>query len=168
MAKEYMGKLEQEEVQLNKVRKRRQSVSNDEQMQKVPRIDGEIQEDVLEASTPEQESNKDNTEENFIANEPQEEYLTAAVPCSDRHQWLILFYEYLAYPDCGRKKNRNRPQHVSHIRTILEDLEPKGTSIDALAEDEGYVVSIETWVLRALEQSTLILALTRHSWPLSP
>ena len=62
MAKEYMGKLEQEEVQLNKVRKRRQSVSNDEQMKKVPRMDGEIQEDGLEGSTPEQESNEDNAE----------------------------------------------------------------------------------------------------------
>ena len=149
MAKEYMGKLEQEEVQLNKVRKRRQSVSNDEQTQKVPRMDGEIHEDGLEGSTPEQESNEDNVEDGFIENEPQEEYFTAAVPRNDRHQWLILFYEYLAYPDCGRKKNRNRLQHASHIRTILEDLEPKGTGIDVLAEDEGYVVWTQ-WVDRKM------------------
>ena len=147
MAKEYMGKLEQEEVQLNKVRKRRQSVSNDEQTQKVPRMDGESHEDGVKGSTLEQESNEDDLEEVFIEHEPQEEYFTATVPRSDRHQWLILFYEYLAYPDCGRKKNRNRLQHASHIRTILEDLEPRGTGIDVLAEDEGYVVWTQ-WVDR--------------------
>lgn len=60
---------------------------------------------------------------------------------------MILFYKYLAYPSYGRKKNRNRLQHASHIRTILEDLEPKGTGIDVLAEDEGYVVWTQ-WVDR--------------------
>ena len=108
-------------------------------------MDGEIQEDGLEGSTPFLESNEDNAEEGCIENEPQEEYFTAKVPHNDRHRWLILFYEYLAYPDCGRKKNRNRLQHASHIKTILEDLEPKGTGIDVLVEDEGYVVWTQ-WV----------------------
>ena len=148
MAKEYMGKLEQEEVQLKKFAK---GGNQCRMMSKCKRsqgcMDGEIQEDGLEGSTPEQESNEDNAEEGFIENEPQEEYFTAAVPCNDRHQWLKLFYEYLAYPDCDRKKNRNRLQHASHIRTILENLEPKGTVIDVLAEDGGYVVWTQ-WVDR--------------------
>ena len=49
------------------------------------------------------------------------------------------------YPDCGRKKNRNRLQHASHIKTILEDLEPGGSEIDILAEEEGYIVWTQ-WV----------------------
>ena len=69
MAKEYMGKLEQEEVQLNKVGKKRKSVSNAEQTQKVPRMDGESHEDGVKGSTLEQESNEDEVEEGFIENE---------------------------------------------------------------------------------------------------
>lgn len=42
-------------------------------------------------------------------------------------------------------KRTNYLQHASHIRTILEDLDPCGRDIEVLSEDEGYVVWTD-WV----------------------
>ena len=44
-------------------------------------------------------------------------------------------------------ESRNRLQHASHIKSILEDLNPGGRGIDILAEDEGYIVWTQ-WVDR--------------------
>lgn len=65
----------------------------------------------------------------------QEEFFNCPNPKTDRHKWLVAFHNHLSLPDAGRKKNRNRLQHASHIRTILEDLEPNGTGIDILSRD---------------------------------
>ena len=61
-------------------------------------------------------------------------------PRSNRHRWLVLFYHHLNKPDCGRKKQKNRLQHAEHVRRILEDLQPRGSDIDILSEDEDYIV----------------------------
>ena len=75
----------------------------------------------------------------------QEEFFNCPNPKTDRHKWLVAFHNHLSLPDAGRKKDRNRLQHASHIRTILEDLEPNGTGIDILSRDEGYIVWTD-WV----------------------
>lgn len=54
-------------------------------------------------------------------------------------------FQELNKPDLGRKESRNRLQHTSHVRKILEDLEPNGTNIDVLSGDEGNIVWTD-WV----------------------
>ena len=73
------------------------------------------------------------------------EYFKATSFKNERHRWMCLFYQQLNKPDLGRKKSRNRLQHASHVRKILEDLEPNGTNIDVLSGDEGNVVWTD-WV----------------------
>ena len=65
--------------------------------------------------------------------------------------WLGLFYKYLNTPDCRRKRDKNRLQHATHVRTILEDIDLKGKDLEMLSEDEGYIVWTE-WVDRKLER----------------
>lgn len=151
IAKEYKGKLEQEEVQhmhLSRKRKRSQSddsASEQSHAQKVLKGEEEAHSDDDKECSSEQEYSGDDEEEDCSESEPQVDYFTSKTPRTDRHKWLVGFYSYLHYPDCGRKKNRNRLQHASHIKTILEDLDPKGTGIDILAEEEGYIVWTQ-WV----------------------
>lgn len=61
-------------------------------------------------------------------------------PKSNRHRWLVLFYHHLNRPDCRRKKQKNGLQHADNVRRILEDLQPRGSDIDILSEDEDYIV----------------------------
>ena len=42
---------------------------------------------------------------------------------------------HLPHANARRKKDRNRLQHASHIRTILEDLDPSGHDIEVLSQD---------------------------------
>ena len=72
--------------------------------------------------------------------EPQMHFFTAKHLRNKRHKWLVEFYNYLNVPTAGRKKNQNRLQHASHIRTLIEDLEPHGNDITILAKDNGDVV----------------------------
>ena len=58
---------------------------------------------------------------------------------------MCLFFQELNKQDLGRKKSRNRLQHASHVRKIVEDLEPNGTNIDVLSGDEGNIVWTD-WV----------------------
>lgn len=81
----------------------------------------------------------------FDPNESVSEYFKATNYRNERHRWLCLFFEELNKPDMGRKKSRNRVQHASHVRRLLEDLQPNGTDIDMLSEDEGNIVWTE-WV----------------------
>lgn len=46
-------------------------------------------------------------------------------PANDRQKWLAGFYRYLNTPDCGQKRNKNRHQHASQVRKVLE--ETRGT-----------------------------------------
>ena len=75
----------------------------------------------------------------------QEDFFTCPTPSSKRHQWLVAFHKFLNLPDAGHKKDRNRLQHASHIRTILEDLDPSKTNIEVLSQDKGYIVWTD-WV----------------------
>ena len=72
-----------------------------------------------------------------------QEYFASEKPSNDRHWWLLEFFKYLNLPDCRRKKSKNQLQHASQVRTILEELDPRGTDIRVLSEDKGYVVWME-------------------------
>lgn len=76
--------------------------------------------------------------EDYSESKAQVEYFTAKMQRNDWHKWLIRFYSYLCYLDCGRKENRARLQHAGHIKTILQHLDPKDSGIDISAE--GYIV----------------------------
>lgn len=155
-AREYRGKLEQEEVLHYRNEKRKRSVLIEDPVSepaaKISKGDEEILDDDLEGYTTEEDSG-DDKDEDYSERESLLEYFTAKNPRNDRHNWLIGFYNYLHYPDCGRKKNRNRLQHASHIKTILEDLDPGGNGIDILAEEEGYIVWTQ-WVDRNMGPKT--------------
>ena len=97
----------------------------------------------LPASSPLPSEPSSCEEENHYSN--RQAYYTEQHPRNDRHRWLVLFYQHLSLPDCGRKKNKNRLQHAEHVRKILNDLDPDGVSIDILSEDEGYIVWTQ-WV----------------------
>ena len=84
-------------------------------------------------------------EEDFAA------YFEESSPANDRQKWLQGFYRYLNTPDCGRKRNKNTQQHASQVRTLLHDLDPRGTDINILAEDEGYIVWAD-WVDPKMEE----------------
>ncbi len=87
----------------------------------------------------------------------QEEFFTTPNPKNNRHKWLVLFYRWLNTADAGRKKDRNRLQHACHIKKMLEDLQPGGTDIDVLSEDEGQIVWTD-WVdlkLMTLKSGTI-------------
>jgi len=156
-AREYKGKLEQEEVLHYRNVKRKRSVLIEDPVSepaaKTSKGDEEILDDYLEGYTTEQEDSGDDKDEACRERESLLEYFTAKNPRNDRHNWLIGFYNYLHYPDCGRKKNRNRLQHASHIKTILEDLDSGGSGIDILAEEEGYIVWTQ-WVDRNMGPKT--------------
>ena len=96
------------------------------------------------------EEKDDEEEQSYPEDERTIDYLTAANPKDKRQTWLRLFYNYLNTPDCGRKRDKNRLQHATHVRTILEDIDPKGKDIDILSQDEGHIVWTE-WVDRKLE-----------------
>ena len=70
-------------------------------------------------------------EEDFAA------YFEESSTANDRQKSLQGFYCYLNTPDCGRKRNKNRQQHASHVTTLLHGLDRRDTGIDVLAEDEG-------------------------------
>ena len=72
-------------------------------------------------------------------------------PANDRQRWLAGFYMYLNTPDCGRKRNKNRRQHATQILKILEDLDPRGSDINILSRDEGYIV-LTHWVDPNMEE----------------
>ena len=77
--------------------------------------------------------------------DPHREYFNATLPKNNRHKWLLAFYSYLNKADCGRKKGRNRLQHASQVRAILEDIDPGGNDINVLSKDEGFIVWTD-WV----------------------
>ncbi|CAH3020108.1 unnamed protein product, partial [Porites evermanni] len=93
---------------------------------------------------------RDDEEESCPDDERMIDYPTASSPKDKMQTWLGLFYKYLNTPDCGRKRDKNRLQHATHVRTILEDIDPEGKDIEILSEDEGYIVWTE-WVDRKLE-----------------
>ena len=102
-------------------------------------------------------SEDDDNDEDFPGFQLQEDFFTNPSPKTNREKWLILFFKWLNTADAGRKKNRNRLQHASHIRTILEDLQPRGEGIHILSVDEGQIVWTD-WVdvkLSTLKSGTI-------------
>ena len=93
---------------------------------------------------------RDDEEESCPDDESTIDYPTASSPKDKMQTWLGLFYKFLNTPDCGRKRDKNRLQHATHVRTILEDIDLKGKDLEILSEDEGYIVWTE-WVDRKLE-----------------
>ncbi len=152
IAREYKGKQEKDKVEhCTSSLKRKRSASREiiEPPEKIPKGDSD---NSIEVYSSEQDTEDDKDEDSQISGS-QVEYFTSKTPRNDRHKWLICFYDYLHYPDCRRKKNRNRLQHASHKKTILEDLDPEGTRIDILAEEEGYIVWNQ-WVDRKMETNS--------------
>ena len=76
----------------------------------------------------------------------QEDFFKDPNSRTDRHMWLIGFYKYLFTPAAGFHKERNRLQHASQVRTILEEIEPKGDDITIIADEEGNKVWLD-WVM---------------------
>ena len=113
----------------------------------VPAPDSNCQDDLESESGGEgQDSDPDyENEEDFST------YFENSNPANDRQRWLQGFHRYLNTPDCGRKRNKNRRQHASQVRKLLEVLDPRGSDINILSQDEGYIVWTE-WVDPKMEE----------------
>ena len=72
---------------------------------------------------------------------------------NDRHRWLCGFYQYLALPDAGYKKQHTRLQHCRQVSILLEHLDPNGTDINCLGEEKGDAVWTR-WVQPTLEKTS--------------
>ena len=59
---------------------------------------------------------------------------------TDRHRFLVDFYSFLGTVDEGQKDERVRLQHASQVKKILENIDPGGKDIEALAKDDGRAV----------------------------
>lgn len=90
-----------------------------------------------EAELSDSKADSEESDEEFTH---QKDYFTCTNPITKRHKWLTAFYQHLNLPAAGRKKDRNRLQHERHIKTMLEDLDPRGTDIEILSQNEGYIV----------------------------
>lgn len=82
---------------------------------------------------------------------------------SDRHWFLANFYSHLGSVDEGQKSDKERLQHASQVRTILEDIDPRGKDIEKIAADEGKAVW-NLWVVRRLGDENSLKALTLVSY----
>ena len=78
-------------------------------------------------------------------------YFTAPNPITKRQRWLVGFYKYLNTLDCGSKTSKNCFHHAAQPREILENLDPNGTDLNILSEDEGYKV-LTDWVDPKMEE----------------
>lgn len=138
VARLYKGKLEVDDLPLIKEEPETRSPQHKEPVDKEPQVlVEEVKEDKEEPSS--------DLEDPDYEDELQEQFFTSANPKTTRHKWLVLFYRWLNTADAGRKKDRNLLQHASHIRLMLEDLQPGGHGIDILSADEGQIVWTD-WV----------------------
>ena len=64
-------------------------------------------------------------------------FFNSKKPLNNRHTWLIGFYDFLARPSMGFKKQSIRLQQASQVRKILEVVEPGGSDINCLGKDKG-------------------------------
>ena len=120
-------------------------------------MDKEPEVSVEEVKEDQEEPSSDLEDEDYEEDQLQEQYFTSANPKTTQHKWLVLFYWWLNTADAGRKKDRKRLQHASHIHLMLEDLQPGGDGIDVLSADEGQIVWTD-WVdvkLLSLKSGTI-------------
>ena len=59
---------------------------------------------------------------------------------TDRHRFLVDFYSFLGTVDEGQKDERVRLQHANQVKKILENIDPGGKDIQALAREDGRAV----------------------------
>lgn len=84
----------------------------------------------------EQEDSGDEKDEACRETESLLEYFTSKNPRNDRQNWLIGFYNYMIVIERRIETGfKMSGQNASHIKTILEDLDPGGSGIDVLAEE---------------------------------
>ena len=125
-------------------------------------MDKEPEVSVEEVKEDQEEPSSDLEDKDYEENQLQEQYFTSANPKTTQHKWLVLFYWWLNTADAGRKEDRKRLHHASHIRLMLEDLQledlqPGGDGIDVLSADEGQIVWTD-WVdvkLLSLKSGTI-------------
>ncbi len=72
---------------------------------------------------------------------------------NDRHRWLCGFYQYLALPDAGFKKQHTRLQHCRQVSILMEHLDPNGTDINCLGDEKGDA-AWKRWVQPTLEKTS--------------
>lgn len=89
----------------------------------------------------------------------QQEYFTDQRPKSNRHKWLVVFYKYLMTPSTSFHKDRNRLQHASQVRAILNNIDPNGDDVHVLVEEEGNKVWLE-WVVLIVFIWSLLVPIT--------
>lgn len=87
--------------------------------------------EISHATPLQEETNSDETEgsEDDYPNPNQEAYFIDKQPISNRHKWLAGFYEYLLTPAAGFHQERNRLQHATQVRNIVNEIDPKGNDI---------------------------------------
>lgn len=73
---------------------------------------------------------------------------------TDRHWFLVEFYNHLGTVDEGQKAERVRFQHASQVRRILEDIDPGGKDIQALVGDDGRAVW-NAWIAPRLQDDSV-------------
>lgn len=71
-------------------------------------------------------------------------------PKTNRHKWLVYYYRHLFTPDVGFHKDKNRLQHASQVKRIMEETDPGSDDITFITEDEGCKIWID-WVVPNLK-----------------
>ena len=143
VAREYRGKIEAESLQIYEESETPQWSAMPSNVTDTSSTKTMEEHEGPSTSTPSEE-NKDEDDDTGVEYTLQENFFTSANPTTDRHRWLIAFYNHLNLPD-GERKARNRLQHAAHIKTILEDLDPHGSDLEVLSRGEGYIVWTD-WV----------------------
>ena len=144
VAREYRGKIEAESLQIYEETETPQRSATPSNVTDASSTKT-MEEHERPSTSTLSEENREEDDDTEVEYTHQEDYFTSESPTTDRHRWLIAFYNHLNLPDAGRKKARNRLQHAAHIKTILEDLDPHGADLEVLSRDEGYIVWTD-WV----------------------
>ena len=96
----------------------------------------------------------DDAEEDFAAAQGSAmQYFTCTSPKTNRHRWLVVFYQYLTRPTAGDKKQAIHLQHATQMRKLLEAIDPGGDDITCLLANEGDV-DWSGWVKPHLKAAT--------------
>lgn len=98
----------------------------------------------------EDEEDKGDGDEDFQTQPRLIEYFTDPSQKSNRHKWLVKFFQFLSRPTAGDKKSSICLQHASQMRKLLEAIDPDGNDILCLLEDDGDCVCTR-WVKPNLE-----------------
>ena len=102
----------------------------------------------IESESSEEETSE---EEQGMRKVKKEQYYSATT--YENNQWLCGFFKYLHLPAAAYKKLSNRLQHVGQIQALLETLDPLGTDINVLGDENGDVAWTK-WVHPHLTNGT--------------